>query len=888
MAAPGKTQSRSRRHSPKSLTPSRHDLLPHEEGPRRARGRALDHYCRGLARQRCGDIGGAVAAFEAAVRWQPGRAEYFVQRALARLGCLDFAEAVLEARREVRLDLGGAWAYYQHRCTRPAEQVLRQAVADFGAALACEQRCLAARLGRGLAQLDLDERTAAADLEAVLAFPAEDACHFWLRGLARLYIGDGDGARADLDEAVNRGLRDAAVHLSRGRVRQLAGDLAGALADFDDAVYLDPRHAGAYHLRGLARQQYGSLDEARADYDTALRLDPQRGCVYNSRAGLRYLEGDCLGARADCEEAIHLDLANPHALANRARLRWTCSGDALADCEAALRLDPRCAWTRCVRGSLHALSRQPYAVAAATDDYAVALQLEPRLARALRAEQAAGGAEGILALSAPRQWTAAVPALQVPASPRREPGGVARTVLGLVVGAALGALAGMLWARLVPPPGGAGRWEVWLPMWALFGGLSMAFAGVLGMRRLVCHLGGYGAGSSPMRTAPGWPPELRALLGLPVALAFRLIGRPVRRWCRPLIRHPAAGWSAEDSPSGGATSRTGRQLAVLSLQALRRTAARALLGGAVGVLAGLLLWAYRCSPVSGVLAGSVIGMLTAFGLVERWSQPPGRWRFVLILGGLLLGGGLSGAAYAAVPGVTAAALAVHHLAEFLRRNGTARERCGPCGLVLLATLLGGVAGAVDGEAVYETIGAVLCAGLWWAPAGALGGVPAALVLAWGRPREVLAAPLGRRIFGTGRRADCSPCRGAAALFAAVAGLLVGGGVGIVAGSLLALAAILPGENGCWIGGGALLSAGLAYSLAVRSVGCQMLLTEEEQLEVVLPRSLLASALIVLGGAAVGAGGGALLGLHAGAGSYGVVAGAGLGTITAARLRALIG
>src|SRR5262249_33872933 len=115
MAAPGNTPTRSRHRQAKlpALNPSR--LLPLDEALRLARSRALDHLARGLAQQRWGNGGGALADFEAAIRWQPRNAEFLVQRGLARLGCLDLAEAVIEACRDIRIDAREVWAYYQHR-----------------------------------------------------------------------------------------------------------------------------------------------------------------------------------------------------------------------------------------------------------------------------------------------------------------------------------------------------------------------------------------------------------------------------------------------------------------------------------------------------------------------------------------------------------------------------------------------------------------------------------------------------------------------------------------------------------------------------------------------------------------------------------------------------
>jgi tetratricopeptide (TPR) repeat protein len=172
--------------------------------------------------------------------------------------------------------------------------------------------------------------------------------------------------------------RRATALVRRGMLRAELGQHARAVADFGRALRLDATNTDAYSERGAVHQQRGAFDLAVRDYDAALALDPRHSiAAYRREEAVRGRSDAFSSQLAQLSEILTRDPENVAALNNRCWLRATYDQDinaALADCDAAVRADPRYGAAFDSRGLVH-LKRHDFQEAVA--DYDAALRLEP-------------------------------------------------------------------------------------------------------------------------------------------------------------------------------------------------------------------------------------------------------------------------------------------------------------------------------------------------------------------------------------------------------------------------------------------------------------------------------------------------------------------------------
>lgn len=157
-----------------------------------------------------------------------------------------------------------------------------------------------------------------------------------------------------------------------------------ALALLDRAVKTDPKMAQAWHNRGIIRTAQGEWEQAAADYSRAIELGdfPKLDEAYASRAASRHLLGDVPGAMADYDAALRVNPRCTLAFVNRSNSRGML-GDfpgAIADATEAIRLEPGYAEAWFNRGQARQLAGD---VAGAETDFRKALRLKPILGEKL-------------------------------------------------------------------------------------------------------------------------------------------------------------------------------------------------------------------------------------------------------------------------------------------------------------------------------------------------------------------------------------------------------------------------------------------------------------------------------------------------------------------------
>jgi tetratricopeptide (TPR) repeat protein len=142
---------------------------------------------------------------------------------------------------------------------------------------------------RGVVFYESGSYLAAADAftEDIRLHPRDSAA--WNdRAVARVRLGDLDGAVRDYNRAVELSPGDAELYFNRGNALVAQGQYREAIADYDRATSINPVYARAAFNRGTARALAGDADGARRDWQSAIALesDPYERAAMRRSAGL--------------------------------------------------------------------------------------------------------------------------------------------------------------------------------------------------------------------------------------------------------------------------------------------------------------------------------------------------------------------------------------------------------------------------------------------------------------------------------------------------------------------------------------------------------------------------------------------------------------------------
>lgn len=124
------------------------------------------------------------------------------------------------------------------------------------------------------------------------------------------------------ERAIRLDAENSVARYNRGLARRLAGDVGGAVADFSEAIRLRPRWPSPLMNRGNARLESGDTAGAIEDYSAVIGLGSgSLARAYAYRAAARAREGELEGALADIEAALRIEPGEPDFEASAAMLR---------------------------------------------------------------------------------------------------------------------------------------------------------------------------------------------------------------------------------------------------------------------------------------------------------------------------------------------------------------------------------------------------------------------------------------------------------------------------------------------------------------------------------------------------------------------------------------
>jgi hypothetical protein len=168
----------------------------------------------------------------------------------------------------------------------------------------------------------------------------------------------------DLETAVGAGPDTAIGHVFRGQLHLARHNPDLAIADCDEAIRRDPQLAAAFALRSAAFTAKQNFARAAGDYSEAIRIDPSYAGVVAGRAGASNAPADwsrpdqshALPDRDPAPQPDAKSRAAAAALTTRATVRYQKSdyAGAIADCDEALKLNPRNEQALRIRAAAHA------------------------------------------------------------------------------------------------------------------------------------------------------------------------------------------------------------------------------------------------------------------------------------------------------------------------------------------------------------------------------------------------------------------------------------------------------------------------------------------------------------------------------------------------------
>lgn len=289
-----------------------------------------------------GDVDGAIADLNEAIRLDPKLAAAYANRGLIYAQRRDQARAMADY--DAALALGAGKSAYTNRGNLFMSMGQHErAVADYQAALKLQPLASLTLINLAIAYREMgryEESLRAADHSYRLKTEPRAQV---VRGDTLLLMGDYAAAESAYTKAIVTVRKYTEAYRDRAYARLKLGKYDLAMEDADKAVELEPGRPDVLNNRCWLRAIAGrDLQQAAADCDAALANAPTNAGIFHTRAYARLRAGDVSGASADLERADALQPDAPDVLFLRGaiKLRSGNEADARADITRALKLNP--------------------------------------------------------------------------------------------------------------------------------------------------------------------------------------------------------------------------------------------------------------------------------------------------------------------------------------------------------------------------------------------------------------------------------------------------------------------------------------------------------------------------------------------------------------------
>ncbi|HOP03355.1 MAG TPA: tetratricopeptide repeat protein [Tenuifilaceae bacterium] len=164
---------------------------------------------------------------------------------------------------------------------------------------------------------------------------------WFLRGVAKYYLNDFQGARNDLNKTLSRNPLLSNAYLYRAIVNSKLSRHSQAITDLDMAIDLRPNFAIAYFNRGISHILLNEHEKAIADFSKTISLEPKNTDAWINRGTARLLKADTMGAISDYSHATLLNPFYSESYSKRGRVYYETGSYhmALVDFNKALECD---------------------------------------------------------------------------------------------------------------------------------------------------------------------------------------------------------------------------------------------------------------------------------------------------------------------------------------------------------------------------------------------------------------------------------------------------------------------------------------------------------------------------------------------------------------------
>lgn len=196
------------------------------------------------------------------------------------------------------------------------------------------------------------------------------------RGIAKLQLGDYQGAELDIDDALMRNPFLPEAYYARGFTRMRLGRYLDAEKDFTKAIEFSPSSRHLLLSRMDARERFGDYTGALKDVESLLKMNPRAHELFYERGRIQLAKKDTISAEKSFNKFISADSISPVGWSARALLRHMKKDyeGAYQDYSQAIKLNSENAGDYINRGIINVENNR---FMEALNDYDTAVKLAP-------------------------------------------------------------------------------------------------------------------------------------------------------------------------------------------------------------------------------------------------------------------------------------------------------------------------------------------------------------------------------------------------------------------------------------------------------------------------------------------------------------------------------